>query len=190
MQHFHKIASGLNIAPVLAQLDAHPELWNQHNPRKNFLGSPHDETSDLWVRFNDYAKLDPNNYAAFSDEHVPVWYPSWEKLTSLRPIIFQLMAEVEGEMLGGVLLTKIPPRQSVRPHKDSSWHVDYYRKFYVPVQADEKSLFCCEDEEISPLPGECWMMDNRKIHWVVNESTQDRIMLIVCIRTNKFGAYQ
>lgn len=185
MQHFHKIASGLNVAPVLAQLDAHPELWNQHNPRKAFLGSPHDQTSDLWVRFNDHAKLDPNNYAAFSDEHIPVWYPAWDKLTALRPIIFQLMAEVEGEMLGGVLLTCVPPGAQVRPHRDKSWHVSYYSKFYVGLQSAPGAIFGCEDEEINIKSGECFLMDNRKLHWVDNRSNIDRITAIICIRCSR-----
>lgn len=194
MKHFQKIAEGLPVTEVMDQLYAHAELWDQHGPRKEFAGSPHVKTSDIWVRFNAYENLDPDNYAAFSDEHLPDWYPAWEKLPALKPLVFGLMALAQGEMLGGVLITKVKPGGAVEPHKDSSWHVDFYRKFYVSLQSEDGAMFGCKDgddiEELRPMTGECWLFDNRKTHWVQNTGAYDRVTLIVCIRTDKFGGYQ
>ena len=42
-------------------------------------------------------------------------------------------------------------------------------------------------EELTPLPGEIHHFDNRKPHWVQNDSGHDRMTLIVCIRTDRYG---
>jgi hypothetical protein len=184
MRHFSLIRKGIHVNPVLAQIAEHPELWNAHTGRKLRPGSPHVQMSDIWVRFNDLAKCP--DFAKLSDEHVPIWYPAYAALPALRPILAELMARVQGEMLGGVLITKVPPGGEIAPHADSSWHVEQYEKYYVSLQSAPGAVFGClhegVQEELSPQPGECWLFDNRKRHWVKNESSIDRITLIVCIR--------
>lgn len=39
MKSFVKIADGIDVAPVLAELDAQPELWNVH-PERTVAGTP------------------------------------------------------------------------------------------------------------------------------------------------------
>lgn len=195
MRHFQLIDSGIDIAPLLEQIGAHPELWDKHTIRKTAPGTPHSGMSDVWVRYNDVAQFEESgDYSKFNDEHIPVWYPAWSALPALRPIIFDLMAKVDGEMLGGVLITRIPSGMGIAPHKDDGWHVQYYDKFYLSLESTPGSSFGCDadnaEEHLTPRPGEIWLFDNRKNHWVENHSGQDRITLIVCIRTEKFGRAQ
>lgn len=191
MKHFQQIASGIDVAPLRAQLAAHPELWDVHKNRMAGANSPFTGTSDIWVRYNDLARARPD-FAGFSDEHVPIWYPAWDALPALRPLVFNLMADVRGEMLGGVLITKIPAGGRLGPHVDRGWHVEYYDKFYISVDSASGAFFCCRDENgheerLNPEVGDCWLFDNRKLHWVVNDSGKARVTLIVCIRTERFG---
>jgi Aspartyl/Asparaginyl beta-hydroxylase len=191
MQHFQKIASGLDIAPVREQLDAHPELWNQNDWRKTRPDSPHTGMTDIWVRYNDIERLDLGNPAKFNEEHVPVWYPAWDKLTALKPLVFELMARVYGEMLGGILITRIPPGATLAPHVDHGWHVEQYDKFYLSIEsAPGANFFCRHDgvtEALCPEPGDIWLFDNRREHWVENTSDKERITVIICIRTQMYG---
>ena len=170
----------VDVEPLAAQIEAHPELWNTQGYRKTM--EPHAQMSDIWVRYNQIERLGP----AFNDEHVPMWYPAWKELPALRDIIFRLMADVDGEMLGGVLITRIPAGCEIRPHIDRGWHVDYYDKFYVQLKSEPGADFCCGDEVLNPKPGEVWRFDNRDLHWVINNSPGDRMTLIVCIRTDKY----
>lgn len=185
--HFQLIASGVDVSGVNAELDAHPELWDAFTLRKTAPGTPHSRMSDIWVRYNDVQPfLDAGDFRAFNDRHVPIWYPAWNAMPSLRPIVMGLMAAVQGEMLGGVLITRIPPGEGIAPHVDKGWHVDYYDKFYVSLKAATGAKFHHEGEFIEPAVGDIWLIDNRKTHWVTNDSDQDRITLIVCIRTEMF----
>jgi hypothetical protein len=187
MKHFLKIASGLDVMPLLQQLEAHPELWDMNRRRKDAPGTPHSRMSDIWVRYNDVKPFEKaGDFSKFNDEHFPVWYPAYRALPALKPIIFHLMALTEGEHLGGVLITKIPPGEGIREHADRGWHVEFYDKFYLSIRSSPGAKFVCYDEALEPKPGECWRFDNRLPHSVKNESNEDRITLIVCIRTEKY----
>lgn len=190
MNHFHVLFKNCDVVPIVSALDRHPVLWNQIKDRSDFADSPHRETSDIWVRYNDFENLHKNP-ETFNDPHIPVWYPAWEKLPELKPIIFALMKELEGEMIGCVLITKVPAGKKVYPHVDKGWHVEYYEKIYIQLQGSEGCDFCCEEngevEKFTPQTGQIYLFDNRKTHWVENNSNVDRMTLIVCIRTQKFG---
>lgn len=173
---------------LVRQLAERPWLWDENPLRKRLPSGPFSAASDIWVRYNDLERLG-NDRAAWNAEHVPVWYPAWEALPALRPIIFGLMSLVEGEMLGGVLITKVPSGQGIAAHRDEGWHVEYYDKFYLSLLAPAGATFICHSpplETLAPKAGEIWRFDNRKVHSVENKGDGDRITLIMCIRTEKF----
>lgn len=188
MSRFLKVCD-VNVANLAAELDAQPELWDTIRWRKELPSGPHARMSDIWVRYNDIRPYrQKGSFEGFNAEHDSVWYPAYDKLPSLKSILPPLMMVVEGERLGGVLITRIPSTCGIDPHIDVSWHVDYYDKFYVSVKSAPGAVFASEEEVLNPTPGECWRFDNRLRHWVHNGSSEDRITLIVCIRTEKYRA--
>ena len=190
MTNFPVLFENIDVAPIMSALERNPDLWNAINSRSNFPESPHREASDIWLRYNDYQNF-IDSPLTFNDPHIPVWYPAWKKLPELKPIIFDLMGVLHGEMIGCVLITKVPAGKKVYKHVDQGWHVGYYDKFYVQIQGAEGCHFYCEDkgktEEFAPKTGQVYLFDNRKLHWVHNDSAVDRITMIVCIRTQLFG---
>lgn len=182
-RNFLKIASGLNVLPLQLALIRQQHLFGARNERRDLYESPHAEMSDIWVRYNDPTVLDTNP-AAFNDEHDSVWLPAYQCLPELRPILFGLMALVEGERLGGVLITRIPPGGKIAPHVDKGWHAEYYDKYYIPIQNDPGAVFGFEDGVIAPDLGDVYWFRNDNPHWVDNKSARDRIALIVCIRSH------
>lgn len=180
---FKKIKPWLKVDGLKAQLLANPQLWDQNNRRRTYDGSPHKEMTDIWVRFGDTSTGD---YSALSKEHDSVWYPCSEILTEAKRLAFEVMALVDGERLGGILITKLPAGGRILPHSDTGWHAEYYEKFYVAISAPEKSVFGFDGGEIISEDGDCWLFRNNVTHWVNNDSDQDRISMIVCIKTDKF----
>ncbi|MCY0916231.1 aspartyl/asparaginyl beta-hydroxylase domain-containing protein [Massilia antarctica] len=182
MASFQHIATGIQVAALLAALEAKSHLFGQHTARATAYDSPHRAMTDIWVRFNDIANLGPH----FTDEHDSIWYPAYAELPELAPIIFGLMAHVHGERLGGVLITKIPAGGRIEPHVDRCWHADYYDKFYISLRNDPGALFHFPEGDIVASPGDCYWFDNGVTHSVSNDSQADRISLIVCIKTDNF----
>lgn len=181
MKHLKHLVREVNVAPAVAQLDAHPELWDQFNLRTASYVSPHNKLSDIWVRYRDIAEFDPENPAAFNDPHESRWYPAWQVLTELQPLIFDTMRFVHGEKLGGVLITKIPPGATCEPHIDRGWHAEYHEKFAISLKAAPKQAFCFEDGQYESKPGDLWTFNNSFKHWVTNDSDTERITLIICV---------
>jgi hypothetical protein len=186
MDNLLHIAQGVNVIPTLLEIKNNPQLWNQHAYRTSSDDSPHREVSDIWVRYNDINNLDMNDPQKFNQEHESVWYPSIDKLPSIKKIAYDLMHYVNGERLGGILITKIKPGKQCYPHDDvGSWHSAYYDKYAVQLEGDCKQAFHFEEGSFSAKPGDIYWFNNQEKHWVTNDSDVDRITMIICIRTNK-----
>jgi len=166
------------VAPFHVELIDNPDLWNKHRWRTEHAHSPHREVSDIWARYNAIENIGPR----FNDAHTSVWYPDMQRLKYLRPIVDQLMHDVQGDQLGAVLITKIPAGCQVYPHVDGGWHALHYEKFIVQIAGNAEQSFCFENSELSALNGDVYWFNNQSAHWVKNPSNEDRISLIVCIK--------
>ena len=187
MKNFHQIAQGLDVSALRLQIARQPWLWDRNDMRKTWAGTPHRQMSDIWLRYNAWENFRPDEPAAFGGEHDSVWYPASDALPAAKPIIHGLMTQVHGERLGGVLITRIPPGGVIEAHTDVGWHPEYYDKFYVQLESGDGADFWCGDESITPKRGDVYFFDNSKIHGVRNNSTEDRMTLIVCIRCDRAG---
>ena len=49
-------------------------------------------------------------------------------------------------------------------------------------KGNREQAFHFDDAELRPLPGDIYTFDNARRHWVTNDSDEDRITLIVCVR--------
>lgn len=187
MSKIHLVATGFDVAPVLAQLKAHPELWDSITIRKDNPASPHREVQDIWVR-NGPLSLYENDDGRADRSKQPfesVWYPAYRKLTALKPLIFDLMHLVKGERIGAIFITKIPPGAACHPHKDAGWHVENHDKYVIQLASHPRQAFHFENESLVTKPGDVFFFDNQHTHWVTNDSSQDRISLIVCIQSDR-----
>jgi hypothetical protein len=152
-------------------------LFGEFNWRKEKYA--HKDMRDIWVRYNHISNLGDK----FNDSHESVWYPIIKKMPEVLPVVFELMARVNGERLGGVLITKLPSGGRIAKHVDNGWHAEYYEKFFVPIQNAKGARFCWDGQTLEPNAGEVWQFDNSVPHWVDNDSEVDRIAMIVCIKT-------
>lgn len=189
MNNFLKISDGVDVMPLLYELHRQPHLWDK-NPVRLLPEGPHYQTHDIWLRYKDESENKASgNYANFGDPHDGVWYPAYYALPSARRLIFGLMARVEGERLGGVLIYKVPPGKKILPHTDAGWHVDFYDKFNVCLQSNAKAYFYYEDgEAMFARAGDVHRFVNNKQHGVVNDGDENHIILTVCIRVHDYDA--
>lgn len=184
MRNFMKVADGVNTQPLNLLIKQKPHLWDENTFRKCRENSPHYEMSDIWVRYNDNTDFKvTGDYTHFSDLHFPVWYPCINELPMIKNIALTFMSKMGATHLGGVLITKIPPGGRIAPHTDLGWHANFYNcKLYIPLQSNEHCVNRCEDEFVVMRTGECWYFNNTVEHEVINNGTDDRITLIMCMR--------
>ena len=200
MKYLRKLVTGLEVDPVLEELEAHPELWNQYTLRTEGYAPAHNAVSDIWVRYRDWAEWqaiqretnDPSGVQAqqlvarfVGEPHESAWYPAIDALPSLRTLIFELMRYFEVERLGGVLITRIPPGGEVKPHIDRGWHAGYYEKIAVQLKSAPGQAFCFEDGGFECEPGTVYAFNNSVEHWVQNPTELERMTCIICVRRDQ-----
>ena len=172
-----KIGDGVPVGPLHWALQANPQFWDQNTARTESPTSPHHGLSDIWAR---YAAPGVDG----SQPHESVWYPVADVLP-VRELVYPLMSHLQGDQLGGVLITRIPPGGICRPHTDPGWHARHYEKFGVQITSAPGQRFHVEDQSLETKPGDLFWFDNSFTHWVTNETPYERITMIVCIRCNR-----
>lgn len=183
MRHFRLIRDGIDVEPLIRQIEAHPELWDERQIRTQAKAGPFSGTSDIWVRYRAIEEL--TSLPKFMEPHFAVWYPCAETMIpAAKEIALDLLAETRAEYLGGVLITKIPAGGKIKPHDDrGSWHAEFCnQKVYVPLKGNDRCINYCGGEQVVMFPGTAWEFNNLVTHSVVNGGDTDRWTLIVCLR--------
>lgn len=169
------LKEGINVAPIYWALLKNPSLWNQNTARTEDEKSPHFGLDDIWARFGEQER------AVDGEAHDSKWYPSSDIL-GIKPLVYDIFRFTEGDELGGVLITRIPPGKMCKPHTDPGWHARRYQKFAVQITSAPGQKFCFEGEELETKPGDLFWFDNQFTHWVTNETPYERVTMIICIR--------
>ena len=94
------------------------------------------------------------------------------------------MTRFRAVQLGNVLLTKILPGGEVKAHSDQGWGPSFFDlKFYIVLQGNDRCVNWCEDDRVTMRTREAWMFRNTVPHGVVNNGDEDRISLIITMRS-------
>lgn len=193
MRNFQRIAHGLSTTALLQELAAQPELWNQYTVRTQHPMSAHRVVDDVLLRYSPF-NTGEDFVEKVCSEIAVVTYPAWYKLPSAHPFIFGLMTQVRGVHLGRVMISRVAPGVEIPLHSDRIDVAEeqfpdkippalYYERYHLCLQAEPGIVFQCEDEAAIMAPGECWWFNNQLEHSVVNNSANDRIHLIMDVRT-------
>lgn len=172
-----------DVSDIKKSLEYCDDLWDEHSLRRASPGSPHSEMTDIWARFG---SVEDGDYSQLGTPHSAVWYPCIDRIKGLKRVAFQLMALVNGEQLGGILITKLPSGAKIAPHIDQGWHAGFYEKFYLSINSPKGSYFGFEDGRIDAKEGDCYWFRNDVLHWVENPTDEERISIIICIKTDIF----
>lgn len=184
MRFHFKLAEGVDVRPLALALFRQPELWNEHRFRTTFANTPHADVDDIWLRFSD-PELCTTTGNVIGDDR-PVWFPAAWKLPEAKPIILDLMRRADAWQLDRVLVTRLRPGGRILPHADKDG--DYVQepdrvRFHVVVQGLPGSLYITGGETVQMRTGEVWAFNAHEIHEVQNNSADDRIHLLVDVRT-------
>jgi hypothetical protein len=191
---FNLVGVGFDVAPYMAQLNAHPELWEQSRdfrkvPRYNGELSPHRESQDIWVRHQPYdsfgnSDVNEEEQAKMMVPTVSEWYPEALKLPAAMDMAQNVCQHLGAIQLGGHYVIKVPAGKKVYPHSDFSWHSTYYNKYLVVLKTQPGVVFGWERSgNMIPVTGDLWNFENDTKHWVYNDSDEDVLIATFSVRT-------
>ena len=194
MRYFEQIAAGIDVQPLLHQITTQPELWDAVPIRSRY--GNHSSTNDILLRYNRFDPAQDDPREAVVSNIACVNYPACAALPNAMPIIFGLMARVQGVHLGRVFISRLPPEASIPLHSDRDLATEheypdrkppavYYERYQLTLRAMPGVVFQAGDEQVFMEPGTIWWFDNQAEHMVVNRSIEDRIAMTVDIRPFK-----
>ena len=126
MKAFNKIHSDLDISLARKEIASNADLFGEFNARKD-AGPVMAQMDDIWLRYGDPSgMIESGDYSTLPDEHDSIWL---KDLPECKKLCFELMKLVDGERLGGVLISRLPSGGEMLPHTDAGWHADYYDKY-------------------------------------------------------------
>lgn len=185
MRNFYRVAQNVNIAPIAHTLVRHPELWNQNDFRTKFPGTPHVDVDDILLRFSDTTKCDTTTKVIGDD--FPIWLPPADIMfPHCADIVYGLMRDVGAYQLDRLIISRIKPGGQILPHADNEGdyvNTDDRSRYHVVIQGFPGSLYNCGNDTVQMLTGEVWWFNAHEIHSVKNNSVDDRIHLLIDVRT-------
>lgn len=186
MRNFLLIGQGIDPTPLLAAIARKPELWTADTYLRDYPQGPFGEIDSIILRFPPKSVKETEaevlDHLSKYDQHECVDQPCYALLPEARPLIMGLMSYVGGTRLGRVMINRIKPGGVIFPHKDTPAHAEYWARHHICLQAEPGVVFRCEDEKVFMRRGETWYFDNSLEHEVINNSSNDRISMVVDVR--------
>ena len=174
MQHFTYVARGVDIEPLVAELDAAPEMWFADTSRqRNIRCQRH--TRNIFLRAP--RKPLPPGAKNANDVHESRIARSARKFP--RALAYcESVADSLGGTLGRATLVTLLPRGRVFPHVDAGAYYRIRDRFHLVLKSARGSPLAAGDERVVMHPGELWAFDNKARHWADNPSDEARVHLI------------
>lgn len=189
MRNFHRVATGIDVLPLMLAIKRRPDLWKEDTYLRDYPQGPFKNIESIMLRFPTKGVYETEeelkNHLSTYDQHESIDYPPYKTLHEARPLVMGLMSRVEGERLGRVMINKISPGGVIYPHRDTPSHAEYYSRFHIVLQSQPGVVFRAGEENVYMATGEVWWFDNSQEHEVINNSADDRIHMIVDIRTSR-----
>jgi hypothetical protein len=194
VRNFLKIADGLDVMPLLVALyhyDKSDNIWQADTYLRDYPQGPFGDTESVILRFPKRSVLETEealkDYEKHFDQHENFDQPVFKVLPQARPIIFNLMAYIQGERLGRCMINKLKPGGRVYPHADTPVHADYWDRYHIVLKSLPGNSFRCGNETVGMKSGEIWWFNNKLEHEVINNSADDRINMVIDVRTSKYA---
>lgn len=164
------------------------EEWNENSERQEKTFSQKNTKSITIVQFplNWIPEKMNTHQEGLTEEYDPkIVFSNKEIVSEINLIIKSLEEKLDGKV-GRVLLTKLLAGKNIFKHKDYQKYLVLNNRCHIPIITNDRVAFAVGDETLNMKVGECWEINNSRIHSVTNSSDEDRVHLIVDIIPNKY----
>jgi hypothetical protein len=192
VENFHHIASGIDVGPLMLAIHRQQKdkgIWKEDTYLRDYPQGPFGDCESIILRFPPRTVCETEEalkvHLASFDQHECVDQPVFKILPEARALVFGLMNYVQGERLGRVIINKVKPGGVIYPHADTPDHAKYWDRFHVVLSSSPGVVFRAGSEKVYMPTGTIWWFNNILEHEVINNSADDRIHMVVDIRTSK-----
>jgi hypothetical protein len=103
-----------------------------------------------------------------------------ELFALIEPIIKDLEQIHKGKV-GKCVFLRLPPGKVVYEHVDTGDYLNAARRHHIAIQTNPDTFFRVDKEKKNMLVGDCWEINNMKLHFAENNGDTDRVHLLIDI---------
>ncbi len=198
MKHLKRIRHGIDVAPFVAELSAHPELWETDTSRQKNI-PPQRETQTILLfglecGAGDRSAADDAVLDTEARKYMPIRYrgrptPRSEILLKATAFVRDLTDKMKG-VPGRAVIARLKPNGTIYPHIDDRLYWLLRDRYHLVLRSANGSQFRAGGEEVRMQEGELWWFDPTVQHEAFNDSDEHRIHIIVDILSlHSLGSY-
>lgn len=103
------------------------------------------------------------------------------KILSIADKIMKDLEVIHNGKASLAMIVKLLPDSDIVPHADESKYLGIVRRHHIPLKTNKDVMFHIDGESINMKVGECWEINNSRVHHVTNDSHEDRVHMIIDI---------
>lgn len=175
MRYFQRLATGIDVSPMLAEIRTHRARWYEHQVRRETV-PVQAQTNDIALRLG----TSPRG-TALEESHAVRESANWPLFPAATAFLEKVATTESGE-LARAQLVRLKPQGRVLRHIDHGAYYACRDRYHLVLHSVEGSDMRAGDEHVVLRPGELWCFDNRVEHEAWNRSADWRIHLIFDLR--------
>jgi hypothetical protein len=177
MKHLKLIARGVDVRPLLSEIESNSELWYADTTRQENI-SVQRETNAIALRCHaDTAGEDSRVRRAKPLSYQGRPTPMSEKFPLTSEYVDQL-ARIMSATMGRCVLARLEPNGTVYPHADDGLYWLLRDRYHLAIKSVNGSRFKVGGEEVVMQAGELWWFDHTATHEAFNDSDEERVHII------------
>jgi aspartyl/asparaginyl beta-hydroxylase (cupin superfamily) len=171
MKFFRRVGSGIDVAPLLAEIHSQEDAWLANTSRQDKIHVQR-ETNTIFLRS---AVRRPDLHVNENQESQPT------QISANFPRAMNTMAKIAEAMkssLSRATIVRLKPKSQVGQHIDTGSYYLIRNRFHLVLRSPSGSVLISGNEAVRMRAGELWWFDNKQHHSAFNESDEWRIHYI------------
>lgn len=171
MRFFRLIRSDVDIAPLMAEIQAQETAWLSNTSRQDKIRVQRD-TNTIFLRnavFRPDLNVNENQESQVTG------------ISRLFPNSLNFLTDFAAEMgaqLSRATIVRLKPNSKVLRHVDAGSYYLIRDRYHLVLQSVTGSMLMSGDEAVTMRAGELWWFDNKQFHEASNDSDEWRIHYI------------
>ncbi|MDP1750679.1 MAG: aspartyl/asparaginyl beta-hydroxylase domain-containing protein [Reyranella sp.] len=173
LTQFRRIATSIDVAPILAEIRANRSLWYVSQVRQQTVKAQA-ETNNIPLR---RGVRPADRSLALDDTQEIAETDNWPLFSRTAEYLNRFAAEESGQ-LSRAMIVRLKPQGRVFRHIDHGAYYAIRDRYHLVIQSPGGSEMKSGGETAIFQPGELWCFNNKAVHEAFNRSNDWRIHLI------------
>lgn len=147
-------------------LSATEEQWerNQHRQQRFKVAQ---EVVTILLKLTDN---NPNKTKIFEE------WKEWKDV--IEPVLSQIYPLFKNPFVNKIMIANLRPNKIIPEHIDVAQSFTYSHRLHIPLVTNKDAIFTVGGESMNMEVGNCYEVNNKQLHSVVNNGDTDRIHLL------------